>query len=96
VLASGEYRAGSLASEGFIHCSLRRQVLAVADALYPGQPDLVLLEIDPRAVIPEIRYEGETDGFPHIYGPLNLSAVTRVAGFPAQADGRFAFPPEFA
>lgn len=68
----------------------------MADALYRGQANLILLEIDPLAVIPEIRYEGEADLFPHIYGPLNLSAVTRVAGFPAQADGLFAFPPEFA
>ena len=46
-LKSGEYRPSSLADEGFIHCSTRRQVVQVADFLYHGQAGLILLEIDP-------------------------------------------------
>jgi uncharacterized protein (DUF952 family) len=95
-LQRGEYRPESLAIEGFIHCSLQRQVLPVADAYYRGQTGLVLLEIDSHAINDEIRYEGVGDRFPHIYGPLNVSAVIRVASFPSQAHGGFAFPPEFA
>ena len=93
---AGEYRAESLTSEGFIHCSLRRQVLLVANYIYQGRTGLVLLEIDPEAVSAEIRYEGETDLFPHIYGPLNPDAVMRVIQFPPQSDGQFAFPSELA
>ena len=92
----GTYRADSLATEGFIHCSLRRQVLVVANYLYHSREDLVLLEIDPAAVSADLRYEGETDRFPHLYGPLNLDAVTRVIPFPPQPDGQFAFPSELA
>ena len=95
-LGHGEYRTGSLEGDGFIHCSLRRQVLPVANTLYRDQEDLVLLEIDPALVSAEIRHEGDDDRFPHIYGPLNLDAVLRLAQFPPQSDGSFAFPPELA
>lgn len=95
-LETGAYRTGSLETEGFIHCSLRRQVLPVANTLYHGQKNLVLLEIDPDFVEADICHEGEADRFPHIYGPLNLNAVRRMAEFPARADGSFAFPPDLA
>lgn len=95
-LEFGEYRTGSLDTEGFIHCSLRRQVLPVANAFYRGQEDLVLLEIDPALVSADIRHEGEADHFPHIYGPVNIDAVLRLAEFLPQPDGSFAFPPELA
>jgi glutathione S-transferase len=38
---------------------------------------------------------GEHDVFPHIYGPLNVDAVTEVVPLVAGADGRFALPPRF-
>jgi len=76
---TGAYRADSLESEGFIHCSTQDQVVRVANALYRGQANLLLLVIDPDRVQPEIRYEdshGSGELFPHIYGPLNLDAVS--------------------
>ncbi|NBD36536.1 MAG: DUF952 domain-containing protein [Chloroflexi bacterium] len=94
---AGVYRTESLESEGFIHCSRRDQVVAVADANFHGQTGLALLAIDEARVAPEIRYEDCYDtgqAFPHIYGPLELNAVTQVFDFPSDASGRFALPDE--
>ena len=98
-LAGGEYRRSTLGKSfdevGFIHCSRRDQVELVANAVYRGHPDLVLLVIDPAKVTIGIREEnldGGLDLFPHIYGPLNTDAVIEVLPFAAGADGRFATP----
>jgi uncharacterized protein (DUF952 family) len=85
---AGEYRGDTLESEGFIHCSEQHQVAGVANAVFAGREDLVLLQIDPSQVRAEIRYEDAPDGagrFPHIYGPLNADAVARVIHY--RADG---------
>jgi len=94
-LAAGEYRAGSLATEGFIHCSTPEQVLIPANERYQGQRGLLLLVIDPNRLATNLVYEDcyETGmTFPHIYGPLNLDAVLRVVPFPPGPDGRFSLP----
>ena len=93
----GRYEADSLHSQGFIHCSKPDQVIAVANSRFRGQTNLVLLCIDTQAVVPEVRYEnldGGTKLFPHIYGALNLDAVTEVVDFEAGCDGTFALPEE--
>jgi uncharacterized protein (DUF952 family) len=87
---SGEYRAPSLETEGFIHCSSSGQILAVANRFYRGQTGLVLLWIDPEKVKAEIRWEAaDGEEFPHIYGPLNLDAVLDARDFPPGPDGFF-------
>lgn len=95
---SGEYCADSFEAEGFIHASTQEQVLRTADRFYPGQSGLVLLEIEAAKVNAEIRYEdlsGEGLLFPHIYGLLNVDAVSGWAAFASQEDGSFSFPPQF-
>ncbi|MBL8232737.1 MAG: DUF952 domain-containing protein [Bryobacterales bacterium] len=74
----GAYRGDTLATEGFIHCCLPRQLDHVLRSYFQGRTDLVVLEIDEAAVGPEIRWEGEIDRFPHIYGALNTDAVVAV------------------
>ena len=82
----GVYRGNTLATEGFIHCAKPEQLMHVLTRYFPATAGHVIVEIDPARVDAEIRWEGATewvpdslpDGFPHIYGPLNLSAVTRV------------------
>jgi uncharacterized protein (DUF952 family) len=71
----------SLAEEGFIHASTAEQVPLVADRYYRGMPDLLLLVIDTDLLDQELRYEhvpGEDLPYPHIYGPLNVTAVTET------------------
>ena len=89
--AVGEYRAPSLAAEGFIHASGdEAQLLRVAARRFAGRADLLALEVatarlDGGApVVPEPASSGEI--YPHIYGPINLDAVIRVrALFPDEA-----------
>jgi uncharacterized protein (DUF952 family) len=101
-----QYRATSLESEGFIHCSARKQALEVANALYRGQTDLLLLCIDENKLSSELRWEApahpkasmaeqaeEGSPFPHLYGVLNLDAVVAVHKLNERASG-FVLPPD--
>lgn len=91
----GEYRCASLDSEGFIHCSTLDQVVEVANYVFRGQHGIVLLVIDPDRVASPIRYENAGNGklYPHIYGPLNSTAVIAVEPFEPGADGSFEVNP---
>lgn len=85
-LADGSYtsstRGASLGSVGYIHCSSRHQVETVANHIYDDwDGDLLLLEAYPDEIPSEIRVEnldGSTEQFPHIYGPLPVTAVKAV------------------
>ncbi|MEH2275330.1 MAG: DUF952 domain-containing protein [Nostoc sp.] len=92
----GSYRADSLESEGFIHCSKSTQILKVANRFFDNQQKLVLLFIDSKKVQAEIRYEpAEIDElFPHVYGELNIDAVYQVIDFEAGEDSLFELPQE--
>lgn len=74
------YEADSLANEGFIHLSEQGQVAGVLDRYYQNVPDLLLLHIDADKLTHELRYEAATNGerFPHVYGPINKSAVVDI------------------
>jgi uncharacterized protein (DUF952 family) len=98
---TGEYRMSTrgrtLEQQGFIHAGQVHQVAPVANAIYGGYDDLLILVIDEDRVKPDIRYEtvpGWEDPFPHIYGPLNLDAVTEISSLKRGTDGRFAFAVE--
>ena len=83
----------SLEDEGFIHCSFANQVQGVADVLFRGRSDVVLLTIDPVRVRAPIRIENVDGGkevFPHVYGPLPLGAVIESKDVPVGADGSLA------
>jgi uncharacterized protein (DUF952 family) len=90
----GEYEPAAFARDGFIHCSYGHQVAAVANRLFGGRADLVLLEIDPRklscAVIDE-NLEGGTELYPHIYGRLPMASIVTEHPLVAGDDGRFSF-----
>lgn len=102
-LAAGAYRPASLALEGFIHCSTSAQATATANRYFAGRDDLVLLCIDDTQLGAPLRYEPPLapnpgpnpradERFPHLYGPLELSAVLRVVDFPPGPDGSFELP----
>ncbi|MEU3725455.1 DUF952 domain-containing protein [Streptomyces sp. NPDC031705] len=74
------YAPGSLAAEGFVHCSADRPtVLAIAQARYRETPGTLLaVELDESALAAEVRRTGPGDPYPHVHGPLNRDAVVRV------------------
>ena len=78
-----------LAEVGFVHCSYPDQLAGVAAAFYADAADLVLLRIDPASVPAEIRVE---DGFPHVYGPIPVAAVTAAEPLTRDAAGRLLLP----
>ena len=80
-----------------------KQVAHVANAFYRGRNDLVLLNIEETKLEPKLKWEppagppapgiSEFDSFPHIFGPINLTAVASVLDFgPDPATGTFIFP----
>lgn len=87
----GSYEASSLQKEGFMHCSRKAQVLASANRHFKNQRGLVLLEIDPGLLQARLVHEEGRPGelFPHIYGPLNPSAVVASWPFHANDNGDF-------
>lgn len=93
--AAKGYVDPSLEREGFIHCSTPEQVLIPANERFAGRPDLVLLVIDPSVLSSKLVFEdsyGSGNEFPHIYGPIDVDAVTAIVPFPCGDDGTFALP----
>lgn len=99
----GEYRAESLTTEGFIHCSTEGQVLPVAWKYYSGQRGLVLLVIEPSLLSSDLKWEPPSEGtpppgvpkgdlFPHIYGPINTNAIIKAFDFEPDSDGSWTLP----
>jgi len=83
---SGSYlvstRGMTLEEVGYIHCSKPEQIEGVAQRFYADLSELLLLEVDPERVESEIVEEppapGVSELFPHIYGPLPITAVCSV------------------
>jgi uncharacterized protein (DUF952 family)/GNAT superfamily N-acetyltransferase len=101
--ARGQLIAPSVAIEGFAHCSTEHQMVDVANKYYRGTRDMVLLNIDPDKLTSPLKFEppAHLDGspalpheplFPHIYGPINLDAVSEVIDFPCNEEGHFTSP----
>ena len=95
-LASGEYAADTLATEGFIHCSPAELIHLPANTLARGRTDLVVLEIDESRLPQPPRYEPGDPAdpasplFPHVYGPIPVAAVVGVREWRPGPDGTFA------
>ena len=95
-LVQGSLRPPSLAEAGFVHLSSPDQVHLPAAALYPGRRDLVLLVVDPSRLTDPVRWEpgrsSDPPGmvFPHLYGPLPVTAV--VAAVPYLPGRRLTIP----
>ena len=76
-------RGRTLEQEGFIHASRLEQVAGVWKMFYADvREPLVLLTIETdRLTSPWREDPVGDDTFPHVYGPINPSAVVRVEPF---------------
>jgi uncharacterized protein (DUF952 family) len=86
----GVYRGSADdARDGFIHFSLASQVAETAKKHYAGQTGLFLVEVDADALGDTLRFEPSRNDelFPHLYGELDLGAVTAVHEMHARSDG---------
>jgi len=81
-------------ADGFIHFSTAEQAQETAAKHFMGQDDLLLVAIDAEALGDKLVYEPSRGGalFPHLYGPLALSAVRWVKPLPMNEDGLHTFP----
>ena len=76
-------------SDGFIHFSIASQVDETARKHFSGQTGLFLIAVDADALGDALRWERSRNDelFPHLYGELDLGAVTAVLSMHARSDG---------
>lgn len=91
----GVYDFCSLESDGFIHCSTADQVLSIANYIFSGCKDIILLEIDEDKIGQEVKYENLEGGskmFPHVYGPIPIKSITSALEMNVNEKGDFILP----
>ena len=91
----GVYRGSEVdLSDGFIHFSTAQQVESTATRHLAAQKGLFLIAIDADALGDRLRWEPAREGalFPHLYGELDIAAVTAVFDMPLRADGTHKIP----
>jgi len=81
--------------DGFIHFSTAAQVEETAARHFPGMTNLLLVQVDADRLRDRLKWEPSRGGalFPHLYGELDLAAVTKVEPLPLAPDGWHIFPP---
>jgi uncharacterized protein (DUF952 family) len=84
-------RAPSLDTEGFIHCTDgAAEMVATANRHYAAEPGaFVVLTVDLEQVTSAWRVEDPGRIYPHIFGPIDRSAIVAVVAAPRDSDGTF-------
>jgi uncharacterized protein (DUF952 family) len=92
---AGVYRGSADdARDGYIHLSTAPQLAETLRKHYFGQTGLFLIAIDADALGEVLRWEKSRNDelFPHLYGELDLGAVTDVLELRARSDGGHELP----
>lgn len=68
-------------ADGYIHLSAADQLQGTLDKHFAGQQGLVIAEVDLAALGETVKWEVSRGGalFPHIYGPLPMTAIIGTA-----------------
>ena len=79
--------------DGFIHLSAAHQVRTTAQKHFSGRADLLLVSVLEKNLGKNLKWEASRGGdlFPHIYGPLQLNAISEVTPLPL-VNGTHQFP----
>lgn len=92
--AHGTLYNDSLQTSGFIHASPIDELTRVANKYYQGVADVRVMIAEVLKIDAIVRWEPATDGiYPHIYGPMNMDAVTKVVPVSPGADGTYNIQP---
>lgn len=81
-------------SDGFLHFSTASQVVESARKHRANERNLVLLEVDAHSLGVSLKWEPSRGGelFPHLYGPLQVNAVSAEVELSLGPDGSHVFP----
>ncbi|MDO8878987.1 MAG: DUF952 domain-containing protein [Pseudolabrys sp.] len=93
---AGVFRGAPVdAQDGFIHFSTAAQAIETAARHFAGQDELLLVEVESTRLGKPLTWEVSRGGalFPHLYGDLDLAAVTKVMPLPLGENGQHVFPP---
>lgn len=85
-LAAGTFTGSAVdRQDGFIHLSGRDQVVETARRHFAGATELTLLSVEEERLGDTLRWEPSRGGhlFPHVYGPLPVTAVAAAQALPA-------------
>lgn len=94
--AKGEFTGSAVdIADGFIHFSTAAQVEETARRHFAGQPDLVLVAVDPDTLGETLKWEPSRGGdlFPHLYGVLRVDVVEFTDSLSLGENGTHVFPP---
>jgi uncharacterized protein (DUF952 family) len=85
------YLPEAFAADGFVHCTDGEDaVIDTANRYYRDDPRAyVVLTIDLDALSSEVKYEDPARMFPHVYGPIETTAVRGVRDVRRDEDGTF-------
>jgi uncharacterized protein (DUF952 family) len=85
------YTPEAFLADGFIHFTIgEKELLAVGNRYYADdRREYAAVEVDPRRLLAEVKFEDPRRVFPHLHGPLNRDAVTAVWRVRRASDGEF-------
>jgi len=83
------YQPAAFEREGFIHCCTEEQLPGVLERYFRGKTGLKKLYIDAKRLHAPLKWEiaaSTGEYFPHVYGPINRSAIVGMKVLPKQPD----------
>jgi uncharacterized protein (DUF952 family) len=96
-LAKGVYIGAPIdLADGFIHFSTADQVRETAARHFGGREGLIIAAIDAEQLGSRLKWEVSRGGalFPHLYGQLDMKAVTMTHDLPLNENGEHVFAKE--